>query len=475
VKTLAHELGHALLHDPADFDGTTLACCGIQEVEAESIAYLVAATHGLTTDDYTFPYVTSWAVDVDAASPEAVVEQTGQRVMRIAAHVLKHLEPPTLHVPAAELAPTTEANPVATATARVHADAPPTVTATPTADHDRDRLIAAHRAAMEVYREQLFSTAGGGPRAYLANRGIGHVLTRDSRWQVGYASDDKAALTEHLRAARFTDTAIETAGLAVRDTSGALLDRFRDRIMFPLRNVAGETVAFIGLARPGAGPAVPTYLNSPDTPIYRQDTVLYGLAEQRDLFLAGLRPVIVQHPLDVLAVAATHSPSSARPAPAITPTGDRLTAQQVALLARYGPGTANGVTVAFSGDRNGRAAAVHASELLNAWRHNAHAVQLRAGENLTDVLRTDGAHALRKILDDPRRTVPLGNVRLNEPLTSRHDPTAPLNYRDDRFGSWSSTHEGTAAPLGAPADQTSIMWSTSITRSRPSGRCRGDD
>ena len=104
VKTLAHEAGHVLLHDPADFTlppgsagipgtattpgtptgagATTAQCRGVREVEAESVAYLVAATHGLPTDDYTFAYVTGWAAGVDRNEPEKVVRDTGARVQR---------------------------------------------------------------------------------------------------------------------------------------------------------------------------------------------------------------------------------------------------------------------------------------------------------------------------------------------------------------------------------------------------------
>ena len=104
VRTLAHEAGHVLLHDPADFTlhppggtgssrsatgpaaatgpATTAQCRGVREVEAESVAYLVAAAHGLPTDDYTFAYVTGWAAGVDRNEPEKVVRDTGARVQR---------------------------------------------------------------------------------------------------------------------------------------------------------------------------------------------------------------------------------------------------------------------------------------------------------------------------------------------------------------------------------------------------------
>ena len=91
VKTLAHELGHVLMHDPAAFlDGETTRCRGAREVEAESVAYLVAADHGLETGEYTFAYVAGWAAqtgDVDAA-----LAASGTRVLTTARQVLDTTE-----------------------------------------------------------------------------------------------------------------------------------------------------------------------------------------------------------------------------------------------------------------------------------------------------------------------------------------------------------------------------------------------
>ena len=67
---------------PTGAGATTAQCRGVREVEAESVAYLVAAAHGLPTDDYTFAYVTGWAAGVDRNEPEKVVRDTGARVQR---------------------------------------------------------------------------------------------------------------------------------------------------------------------------------------------------------------------------------------------------------------------------------------------------------------------------------------------------------------------------------------------------------
>jgi len=87
VKTLAHELGHVLMHDPASFvGGDTIRCQGIVEVEAESLAYLIAADHGLDTSQYSFAYVAGWAAGT--GDVQAALSSTGTRVLAAAHQVL---------------------------------------------------------------------------------------------------------------------------------------------------------------------------------------------------------------------------------------------------------------------------------------------------------------------------------------------------------------------------------------------------
>lgn len=89
VKTLAHELGHVLLHGPDD--GGSLLHRGIVEVEAESVALMVAAAHGLNTEDYTVPYVSSWASSVEGKTQVEVVQSTAERVRTTALTILDRL------------------------------------------------------------------------------------------------------------------------------------------------------------------------------------------------------------------------------------------------------------------------------------------------------------------------------------------------------------------------------------------------
>lgn len=92
AKTLAHELGHVMLHGPDNADAAMHR--GIAEVEAESVALMVSAAHGLATDDYTIPYVATWASSVPGRSPVDVVQSTAERVRTAAVTILDDLNTP---------------------------------------------------------------------------------------------------------------------------------------------------------------------------------------------------------------------------------------------------------------------------------------------------------------------------------------------------------------------------------------------
>ncbi|MFT4264094.1 MAG: serine/arginine repetitive matrix protein 2 [Nocardioides sp.] len=98
AKTLAHELGHVLLHDPTQPEASADAAMhrGIAEVEAESVALMVGAAHGLATDDYTIPYVASWASSVPGKTPAEVVQSTAERVRSTAVRILDQLDTPQI-------------------------------------------------------------------------------------------------------------------------------------------------------------------------------------------------------------------------------------------------------------------------------------------------------------------------------------------------------------------------------------------
>lgn len=367
VKTLAHELGHILLHDPAVFpQQVTVDCRGLAEVEAESLAYLITTEHGLDTSDYTFGYVTAWATGVDADDPGQVVTATGQRVLGAVAPLLDRLTP-SLTQDGSQTAAATEAEQRQVATLDAGSrwaerTSNATIVTTPQ-NVERARLVTVHHEAAVFFRHQLHDVPGTGARHYLEGRGLAHVLQADA-WMVGYAPPGWTKLTEHLRARGFDDGELMAAGLTQRSRRGTLVDRFRDRVMVGLHDADGHLVGFIGRTGPGTDADTPKYLNSPRTVLFDKGAVLFGLAEQRRQMALGARPVLVEGPLDLLAVHATQlsgtGDADARFA-AVAPCGTALTATQAALMEKHSTGE---VRVAFDADDPGVAAAARSYPLL---------------------------------------------------------------------------------------------------------------
>jgi DNA primase catalytic core len=400
VKTLAHELAHVILHDPGQVHADdTRACRGRVEVEGESVAYLVATSQGLASDAYSFPYVAHWADRVDAASLRDVLEQTAQRVQTTAHTILDALDQQP--EPADKLAAAAARSATAARRAadlRAGAEATRTSTSSPPAlEVPRARLVAAHREAVRFYRDQLAAPAAGQIRGYLHDRGLAHVLDKHSRFTVGWAPDRWTALTDHLRRHGFTDQELLAAGLAITTRRDTVVDRFRGRLMLPILDPTDrEPIGFIGRAAPGTqAETAAKYLNSPQTSIYTKSTFLFGIAEQADRLARG-RAVIVEGPLDVLAADAAHQPGDDLPA-AVSPCGLALTDTHVRQLAEH-TDPDRGVLVAFDADPAGRQAAARSWPPLRQVPGPVQLVDLPRHTDPADLLRSDGAAALRAVL-----------------------------------------------------------------------------
>jgi DNA primase len=271
-----------------------------------------------------------------------------------------------------------------------------------------ERLLHAHELAVSFYTGRLHTAPDGyRARALLADRGIDAATA--GRARLGYAPRAWTRLLDQLRTAGFTDGELLGSGLAIRTSRGTLVDRFRDRVVFPVTDTAGRTVALIGRAVDGtatdrSGAPVPKYLNSPDTALYRKGQALYGLGPARSALAAGARPVLVEGPMDALAVDLAHACARAagHDGPGfvgVAPCGTALTATQVDLLEQATGGLAErGIVVAFDGDDAGRQADVRAYDLLRQVGAWPHALDLPAGQDPAEVLQQHGPAGLHAAL-----------------------------------------------------------------------------
>jgi DNA primase len=379
------------------------------QLEIESVAFLIASRLGFGTGGFAFPYVTSWAGADPRARAERIVAAVWERITSAAARASAVID---LHVPSATRLAT---GPRLAATERTAPPVPPKILET----------------AARYYVGRL---AESWVPAYLASRGFARSVL--SQWGVGYAPGGWTALTDHLRKIGYQDEAIEVAGLAQRSKRGTLIDVLRDRAVFPVRSADGTVAGFLGRAASDAQAGTPKYLNTRETEFYHKGDVLFGLHEGRQVLAGGGRAVIVEGPLDAIAVNVAGEGRYA----GVAPCGTALTAAQVTALRKAGGGAP---ILAFDGDQAGRKAAVRGYSLLNG--SDAVAADFGEGLDPAELLRARGASALLEVLE--HNVHPLADVVVDAKVAA--------------FGHWLGFIEGkfnalhAVAPLvaGLPGDQ----------------------
>ena len=217
----------------------------------------------------------------------------------------------------------------------------------------RQRLLDAHKAAAEFYAEQLLSPAAVTARQFLDERGFNRVHAE--QFGLGFAPAGWQNLVDHLRRKGFTDAEVIEGGLAGQGRRGAY-DRFRNRLLWPVREVTGEVVGF-GARKLDPSEDGPKYLNSPESPIFHKGRLLYGLdLAKREISRKG-EAVIVEGYTDVMAC------HEAGVTTAVATCGTSFGEDHLKILRRMLLGRSNQggrVVFTFDGDKAGQKAAVRA-------------------------------------------------------------------------------------------------------------------
>jgi DNA primase len=253
-------------------------------------------------------------------------------------------------------------------------------------------LYDALEAAARFYQDRLRDSEPA--KAYLRGRGLTGEIA--ARFRLGYAPDAWEALRECLGRTEPERRRLAAAGLLVARDGGGHYDRFRDRIMFPIRDVRGRTIAFGGRI---TGEGEPKYLNSPETPLFHKGRELYGLYEARKAVRDIRRLIVVEGYMDVVGLA-RHGIDNA-----VATLGTATTAEHLERIFRI----TDEVVFCFDGDRAGRDAAWRALGVaLPSVREGR---QLRflflpEGEDPDSLVHAAGADAFTRRLDE---AVPLSD------------------------------------------------------------------
>ncbi|WP_221584285.1 DNA primase [Microbacterium sp. G2-8] len=219
----------------------------------------------------------------------------------------------------------------------------------------RARLYAAHTQAVEYFRKNLLSPEAETARAFLGERGFDPGAA--SHFGVGYAPKGWDGLLTELTSQGFSREELTTAGLVSTNQRGGVYDRFRGRLVWPIRDVTGQTIGF-GARRLYEDDKGPKYLNTPETPIYKKNQVLYGLdLAKRDISRGDpKRVVVVEGYTDVMAC------HLAGVTTAIATCGTAFGSEHIRTLRRImGDDSGAGeVIFTFDGDEAGQKAALRA-------------------------------------------------------------------------------------------------------------------
>lgn len=253
------------------------------------------------------------------------------------------------------------------------------------AETEHQRLLEMNGAADEWFRKMLADSEGGRRcRAYLEERGLSEETIR--RLRLGYAPDTWEGLRSHLLAKRFKPEQLMRGGLTLQRKSGqGEYDRFRDRLIFPIHDAGGRTIAFGGRA---LGDVQPKYINSPETPTYTKGNHLYGFDLSREAIRREGFAIVVEGYMDLAAVVQAGFDN------VVASLGTAFTPPQAQLLARAG----ERVVVSYDGDSAGATATARSLDLLLQRGFDVRVVDLPAGKDPDDVIRSEGADAYGKLV-----------------------------------------------------------------------------
>ncbi len=246
----------------------------------------------------------------------------------------------------------------------------------------RREILEINRDAARFFYSCLSGKNGSEAQRYLFNRGLSHQTIR--RFGLGYAPRGWDALTKHLIHKGYNEKSIIEAGLSLKSKNGNPIDRFRNRIMFPILNIRGNIVAFGGRVMDNS---LPKYINSPETLVYSKGKELFGMhlakksSEKKLLVVEGYMDVISLHQAGVdYAVASL---------------GTALTNMHGRILKKY----ANEIIISYDADSAGRKATERGLEVLSRLGCRVKVFLIPEGKDPDEFIRKNGSEKFKKQVD----------------------------------------------------------------------------
>ena len=264
----------------------------------------------------------------------------------------------------------------------------------------RKQLIDLHEGATQYFEAQLKSATAARAREYLTGRGV--TAETIAKFRMGFAPDDFNDMRDRLKA-HFTDEAMRASGLfssSEKNDDGAptgqLYARFRKRIMFPIANEAGKTIAFTARALESVddkGRPIAKYINSPETPLYTKGNILFNLDKAKADMRTHDFALLVEGQMDCISIYMAGVKN------VLATSGTAFTEMQVRLLSRF----TKRVVVNFDPDQAGAAAAEKSISLLTEEGFEVKVIALEGGLDPDRFVREQGIQAYMAALRTAKR------------------------------------------------------------------------
>ena len=261
----------------------------------------------------------------------------------------------------------------------------------------RQRLLDAHKIAAEFFRDQLLTQGAATARQFLQERGFDREAAE--QFGVGYAPQGWDTLLNHLTGRGFTLDELKLTGMfsASSSNAGRFYDRFRGRLIWPIRDITGDTVGF-GARKLYEDDQGPKYLNTPETSLYRKSQVLYGIDLAKREIARNRQLVVVEGYTDVMAC------HLAGVGTAVATCGTAFGTDHIKIARRLlsDDGTGGEVIFTFDGDAAGQKAALRAFEEDQRFNSQTYVAVEASGADPCELRQTRGDDAVRELIADRR-------------------------------------------------------------------------
>ncbi|MBW6440814.1 DNA primase [Patescibacteria group bacterium] len=243
-------------------------------------------------------------------------------------------------------------------------------------DSKKKKIFEIIEISRKFYQECLKIKNGKLALKYLQDRGITDDIIE--KFQLGYAPDSWDLLSNFLKSKGYNEIDILATGMTVKKDRGGFYDRFRNRIMFPINNIGGQTIGYSSRVMPGGDESQAKYINTPETLIYNKSRVLYGLDKAKTEIRENDLCIMVEGNMDVIAS------FQAKVENVVATSGTALTTDQIKIIKRY---TKN-IAFSFDMDSAGIKAANRGIEMALAEDMSVSVITVPEGKDPADCVKS---------------------------------------------------------------------------------------